>query len=184
MNIAPLGREATLEDLWSYEGPAELIDGEIVPMTGTQYGPGNAAFTIRLSLHLHARTNGGGFAISESVTFVMETPRTQAFHPDVAWFVGRVQDNEIVRGAPALAVEIRSNGDYGPTAERKMSLKRGHYFAAGTRVVWDVDVLRERCIRAYHADDPDRAVVFARGEIAHAEPAVPGWRFEVDELFR
>ena len=31
MNIAPLGREATLEDLLDFEGPAELIDGEIVP---------------------------------------------------------------------------------------------------------------------------------------------------------
>jgi Uma2 family endonuclease len=184
MTIAPLGREATLEDLWDYEGRAELIDGEIVPMTGTQYGPGNAAFTIRLSLYLHARANGGGFAISESVTFVMETPRMQAFHPDAAWFVGRVQDNEFVRGAPALAVEVRSNGDYGPTAERKMSLKRGHYFAAGTQIVWDVDVLRGGWIRAYHASDPEHPVVFRRGEIADAEPAVPGWRFDVDELFQ
>ena len=183
MNIAPLGREATLEDLWEVEGRVELIDGEIVPMTGTQFGPGNAAFTIRLSLYIHAQTHGGGFAISESVTFVMETPRTQAFHPDVAWFVGRVQDNEVVRGAPALAVEVRSNGDYGPTAERKMRLKRGHYFAAGTRVVWDVDVLREGWIRVYHADAPENPIVFRRGEVADAEPAVPGWRMPVDELF-
>ena len=38
-------------------------------------------------------------------------------------------------------------------------------------------------IRAYHADDPEHPTVFARGEIADAEPAVPGWRFAVDELF-
>jgi Uma2 family endonuclease len=183
MNIAPLGREATLEDLWEFEGPAELIDGEIVPLTGTQFGPGEAAFRIRLSLHEHARANGGGWPVSEGVTFVLHTPRTQAFVPDVSWFVGEVRSNEVVTGAPALAVEVRSNGDYGPTAERKMSLKRDLYFAAGTEVIWDVDVLREGWIRVYHADDPTHPVVFARGEIADAEPAVRGWRFPVDALF-
>ena len=183
MNIAPLGREATLEDLWNFDGPAELINGEIVPVTGTQFGPGEAAFRIRLSLHLHAREQGGGFAISESVTFVLQTPRTQALRPDVAWFVGEVAKDEVVYGAPALAVEIRSKGDYGLTAERKMKLKRGLYFAAGAQVVWDVDVLREGWIRAYHAADPENPVVFHRGEVADAEPAVPGWRFPVNELF-
>jgi Uma2 family endonuclease len=184
MTIAPLGREATLEDLWEFEGPAELINGEIVPMTGTQYGPGEAAFRIRLSLHNHALTRGGGHAISESVRFIMQTPRTQAFLPDVAWFVGEVAKAEVVYGAPALAVEVRSNGDYGRGAEREMAIKRDVYFAAGTLVVWDVDVLREGWIRVYHADDPENPVVFHQGEIADAEPAVPGWRFAVDELFQ
>jgi hypothetical protein len=39
------------------------------------------------------------------------------------------------------AVEVRSEGDYGPAAEREMAAKRRDYFAAGTQVVWDVDVL-------------------------------------------
>jgi Uma2 family endonuclease len=183
MNIAPLGREATLEDLWDYEGPAELIDGEIVPMTGTNLGSGDAAFFIRTSLYQYSRTNGGGRGISESVTFVVQTPRTQAFVPDVAWYVGEGRKEAFVYGAPALAVEIRSTGDYGPSAEREMKRKRGLYFAAGTQVVWDVDVLRENLIRVYRADDPEHAIVYRQGEIAEAEPAVPGWRFPVEELF-
>lgn len=184
MNIAPLGREATLEDLWEFEGPAELIDGEIVPMTGTNLGSGDAAFVIRLSLHNHAIARGGGRAISESVTFILQTPRTQALIPDVSWFVGAGVKERVVHGAPALAVEIRSTGDYGPTAERAMKRKRGLYFAAGTQVVWDVDVLRENLIRVYRANDPEHATVYRQGEVADAEPAVPGWRFPVDELFR
>jgi Uma2 family endonuclease len=183
MTIIPLGREATLEDLWEFEGPAELIDGEIVPMTGTNLGSGDAAFQIRLSLHNHAQVWGGGRAISESVTFVLQTPRTQAFVPDVAWYTGNAAKEGVVHGAPALAVEVRSSGDYGLAAERKMKIKRDLYFSAGTQIVWDVDVLREGWIRAYHADDPDHPVLFSRGEIADAEPAVPGWRFPVDELF-
>ena len=46
MNIAPLGREATLEDLWEVEGRAELIDGEIVPMTPSGHLPVRAAARI------------------------------------------------------------------------------------------------------------------------------------------
>ena len=64
-----------------------------------------------------------------------------------------------------------------------MAAKRADYFVAGTQLVWDVDVLREKVVRAYRPDNPQRATVYRRGEVADAEPAVPGWRFPVDELF-
>jgi hypothetical protein len=46
-----------------------------------------------------------------------------------------------------------------------------------------VDVLREGWIRVYRADDPENPTIYRRGEVAEAEPAVPGWRMPVDELF-
>jgi len=55
--------------------------------------------------------------------------------------------------------------------------------STGTRVVWDVDVLRAEEIRVFRAETPDTPVIFRRGETAEAEPAVPGWRFPVDALF-
>ena len=85
--------------------------------------------------------------------------------------------------APALAVEVRSDGDYGLRAERAMAAKRTDYFAAGTQVVWDVDVLREELVRVYRASDPENPTIYRRGEVADAEPAVPDWRFPVGELF-
>ena len=48
-----------------------------------------------------------------------------------------------------FAVEVRSENDYGPEAELALARKRADYFAAGTQVVWDVDVLRTGEIRAY-----------------------------------
>lgn len=90
-------------------------------------------------------------------------------------------DGQIV--APAFAIEVRSEGDYGLRAEREMAAKRADYFAAGTAIVWDVDVLREGVIRSFRSDTPQFPQLFGRGEIADAEPAVPGWRFGVDELF-
>ncbi|MGH9754542.1 MAG: Uma2 family endonuclease [Blastocatellia bacterium] len=91
---------------------------------------------------------------------------------------------EIINGAPAFAAEVRSEWDYGKRAERKIAQKVADYLAAGTVAVWDVDVLRQEVIKAYRRDDPNDPVIYRRGEIADAEPAVPGWRFPVDEMFR
>ena len=87
------------------------------------------------------------------------------------------------QGAPAFAVEVRSEGDYGPRAEREMAKKRADYFAAGTLVVWDVDLLSDDVVRVYRANDPEKATIYHRGETAEAEPAVPGWTMPVDDIF-
>jgi hypothetical protein len=63
-----------------------------------------------------------------------------------------------------------------------MRAKRADYFACGALVVWDVDLQSEEVIKSYKASDPDNPVIFRRGDIADAEPAVPGWRMAVDEL--
>jgi hypothetical protein len=46
-----------------------------------------------------------------------------------------------------------------------------------------VDLLSEDVIKSYKASEPENPVIFRRGEIADAEPAVPGWRMAVDVLF-
>lgn len=184
MMTAHLNREATYEDYLAFREKAELIDGRIVPMTPTGYLPGWAASLIHRSLERHAAEVGGGEPVSQGVGFLLQTPRTQVLVPDVAWWTGAVGlPMEQLRGAPALAVEVRSKNDYGPTAEREMEHKRALYFAAGTQVVWDADLARAQVIRAYRADSPATPLVFRPGEAAHAEPAVPGWRFEVAQLF-
>jgi Uma2 family endonuclease len=88
-----------------------------------------------------------------------------------------------LEGAPIFAVEVRSEYDYGLAAERAMAEKRADYFACGTLVVWDVDLLSEDVIKSYKANAPEHPVIFQRGETADAEPAVPGWRMPVNDLF-
>jgi Uma2 family endonuclease len=80
-------------------------------------------------------------------------------------------------------VEVRSEGDYGPAAELEITAKRHDYFAAGTQVVWDVDVLRSEAVGVYRAADPDNPTVYRRGDFAEAEPAVPGWTMPVEDFF-
>ena len=88
-----------------------------------------------------------------------------------------------LEGAPVFAAEVRSEGDYGPEVERKLAEKHADYFAAGTLVVWDVDLLSDEVVKVYRAGDPDNPTVYRRGEVAEAEPAVPGWTMPVDDLF-
>ncbi len=98
--------------------------------------------------------------------------------------MGAVRDTmEFIQGAPVFAVEVRSKSNYGPAAERAMAAKRADYFAAGTQVVWDVDLLGADVVRVHRASDPDRPRGYRRGERAEAEPALPRWSMPVDELF-
>lgn len=85
-------------------------------------------------------------------------------------------------GVPSSLLKSEVNNDCGPVPERAMADQRADYFAAGTRVAWDVDVLREHVIRVYRANDPEYPTIYRRGEIAEAEPAVPGWSMAVDDL--
>ena len=84
--------------------------------------------------------------------------------------------------APAFAVEVRSEEDYGAYAETRLAAKRRDYFAAGTVCVWDVDVLGPDVIKSYRAGEPDSPVAYRSGEIAEAGEAVPGWSTPVDDL--
>ncbi len=38
-------------------------------------------------------------------------------------------------------------------------------------------------VHVYRASAPDCPALYHRGELAEAEPAVPGWRLAVDDLF-
>ena len=80
-------------------------------------------------------------------------------------------------------MEVRSENDYSVRAERQMAQKRADYFAAGTLVVWDMDLQDEEVIAKYIASAPFAPQIFRRGEVADAEPAVPNWKMSAASLF-
>ena len=174
--------EATIEDLYKVEGKAELVNGEIVLMPLTGGLPHLAALQITLSLAAYEKTTRTGYAIGDSAAFVVNLPHRKSFSPDAAFYIGQVT-MKFFQGAPVFAVEVRSENDYGPSAERQMAAKRADYFAAGTLVVWDVNLLAENVVRVYRASDPESPTAYVRGQIAEAEPAVPGWTMPVNDLF-
>jgi Uma2 family endonuclease len=177
---------ATIDDLYKVpdNAKAEIVNGEVVLMSPTGSRPGRASFNIASNLRGHERPGGQGYAFGDNVGFAVNLPNRDSFSPDAAWYVGNIDSMKFLEGAPIFAAEVRSENDYGRTAEKEIAEKRADYFAAGTLVVWDVDLLSEDVIKVYRASDPDNPTIYHRGEKAEAEPAVPGWRFPVDELFR
>src|SRR4029078_10070558 len=176
--------EATIEDLYKVEGKAELVNGEIILMSPTARRPGYAGDEIFFSLRQYTKRHEVGIAVGDNKAFVVNLPHRKSFSPDAAFDVGPDTGMEFSEGAPIFAVEVRSKGDYGPRAERRMAQKRADYFAAGTLVVWDVDLLSDDVVRVYRLGNAETPTIYHCGEIAEAEPAVPGWTMPVDDLFR
>jgi Uma2 family endonuclease len=181
--MSTIAKPATIEDLYKVKGKAELVNGEIVHMSPTGRQPGYAADAIVVSLWQHAKQHRSGIAVGDNKAFRVNLPHRKSFSPDAAFYVGPNSGMRFFDGAPVFAVEVRSEGDYGPAAEQAMADKRSDYFAAGTKVVWDVDVLASDVVKSYRSDVPTTPTVFRRGDIANAEPAVADWRMPVDEMF-
>jgi len=175
---------ATIDDLYRVpeNGKAELVDGEIVLMAPTGGVPGRAGGEIYISLREYERRTGRGYAFPDNVGFVVDLPHRGSFSPDAAFHPGPLQGGRFLDGAPIFAAEVRSETDYGEKAEQEMAEKRADYFAAGTLVVWDVDVLRERVVRVYRVDSSNEPTVYRSGDVAEAEPALPGWSMLVNDL--
>src|SRR5215510_8248032 len=154
--------EATVDDLYRVpeHGKAEIVNGELVLMPPTGGVPGRAAGEIYVSLRDYERRAGGGYAFPDNVGFIVNLPHRRSFSPDAAFYKGELRGGLFLEGAPIFAVEVRSTDDYGPAAETRMAQKRADYFAAGTLVVWDVDVLREKIVRVFRANEPVRPTIY------------------------
>jgi Uma2 family endonuclease len=175
--VAP-GTRATRADLARTEGRAELIDGRIVRFPPFCYRTGCVVSALAFSLYDYERRGGKGEVGTATLGYLV--PRLpsgrESFCPCVSWYSGVLPANPMsfIEGPPTFAVETRE-------ADEEDVKKREDYFQAGTLVVWDVDVVKETIVR--HQTGNPSSVTFRRGDVADAEPAVPDWRVNVDEVF-
>src|SRR5690242_14676830 len=131
-------KRATIDDLYQLPDnrKAELVNGELVLMSPTGIDPGYAGDEIFASLHQYVRRMGRGRAVGDNKGFRVDLPNRQSFSPDAAYYTGpSLRGMRFYEGAPVFAVEVRSENDYSPQAEREIAQKRADYFTAGTRVV-------------------------------------------------
>jgi Uma2 family endonuclease len=188
MNVAVSQPVQTLDDLMRHDGKAELIHGRIVPIMPTGFWPGKVARRITRSLEDYIAAGGvKGEVIEDNVGYGFDSPLPsgrESLSPDSSFFVGPLPPKHMryVDGSPAFAVEVRSENDYGPAGDHAYEIKRDDYFSVGTLVVWDVDPKAET-VTSYKISDPTAPIAFRRGDTADAEPAVPGWRLKIDDLF-
>ena len=178
-----LTTEELIEKLYQTDGKAEIVNGEIVEMPPTGYEPGRAGLCVTLSLMKYEKKTGKGFVVPDNVAFKVNLPNRKSFSPDSAFHKGEKTGMKFLEGAPVFAVEVRNENDYGEKAERAIAEKRADYFAAGTEIVWDVDLMSKDTIKSYHRSHPNEPKIFRRGDIADTEPVLPGWKMPVDELF-
>jgi Uma2 family endonuclease len=176
--------DATTEQLYNLpqSDQAEFVNGLLFLVSPTGRTPSRAAGHIYYTLVQYERRTKQGYALPDRTGFIVDLPNRKSFSPDAAFYVGKLAIS-CLEGAPIFAAEVRSEGDYGPTAEEEIAGKRADYFAAGTQVVWDVDLLSNDVVRVYRASNPDTPVIYRRGERAEAEPALSGWTMRVDDLF-
>ena len=177
---------ATIEDLYRVPGnaKAEIVNGELLLISPTGDLPNRAAGAIYVSLRQHEPKVKSGRAYSDNAGFKVNLPHRESFSPDAAFHTGKPAGMKFLEGAPVFAVEVRSAGDYGRKAEAEIAQKLADYFATGTLVVWDVDLLSDDVIKVYRTSDPNKPMTYRRGDAAEAEPAVPGWTMAVDDLFQ
>lgn len=179
--------EATIEDLYNVpdDGMYELVNGKLVKMSPTGYRPHRVGFRIARALADYEEQTGVGEAMSAGVAYIVNLPHRRSFSPDASYtfdIPDEEREMKFISGIPVFAVEVRSEGDYGPAKNREYREKRADYFAVGTTVVWDVDPIR-RMIFSYRRDDPNTPIVFDEDGIADAEPALPGWSVSVAQIF-
>lgn len=171
--------------LMATEGKAEIINGQIVEFESAGFLPAHAAMEIRMSLRDYEKQGRNGESLGGFVGFLCDLPNRQSFCADAAFYTGAEPENPMgfLPEPPIFAVEVRSENDYGRRAEAAIAQKIADYFAAGTLVVWDVDLRNEDVIAKFTAPDVDNPQLFRRGDVADAGEAVPGWTFAVDALF-
>lgn len=164
-------------------GKAEIINGGLVVMEPTGGVPSLSSGEIFISLRNYAKKTGTGYAFPDNTGFIVNLPNRRSFSPDAAYYIGELNGGKFLEGAPIFAVEVRSENDYGPIAEQKMADKRADYFAAGTQVVWDVDVLHNQVIHVYRATAPQTPTTYHHNQIAEAKPALPNWSMPINDCF-
>ncbi len=180
----PMPGQATEADVLRYvdgDDPrlVELIDGTLVEKA-MGFEESEIAIQIAYLLKLFIVPRHLGRVGGADGTVRLRPRRVRI--PDVGFYpYARLPGGVMPRGpipdvAPDLAVEVLSVSN----TRREMELKRADYFAAGTRLVWEVDP-PARAVDVYTAvANPTR---FAESDTLAGDPVLPGFTVVVGDLF-
>ncbi len=147
-----IARDPLVEELMQIEGKAEIVGGEIININ---HAGGKSAYAAtQISVALMKFESGEGFAFGSSPGFLCDLPNRKSFSPDAAFYIGPPIEMGFLPIPPVFAVEVRSKNDYGRRAEAAITQKIADYLAAGTLVVWDVDLQNEEVVAKYSIQKP------------------------------
>lgn len=189
MSIAPTTSKLHAEDL-PYDAPgeglSELVGGDVVREPPPGEAHGRFAGNVFGMLWSFVREHQLGAVYAAETGFVLARNPDTVRAPDAA-FVSRerlraeersreARRGPYFEGAPDLAVEVLSPGD----APAAVADKVRDFLAAGSAAVWVIDP-HERTLTVHRRDHLPRT--FTEDDTLDAEPAVPGFRLRVGEIF-
>ncbi len=162
------------------QGPAELIEGEFVPMTPPGYDHCECELNFASAIRAFARQHGLG------KTFCGEVGIYTRRNPDTiraadAAFISFERFNQRTEPtyldvAPELVVEILSPND----RWREVLTKLEEYLTIGVKVVWLVDPAKQQVL-AYQSLTQKQT--FHAEDLLTCEAVLPGFAIKVAELF-
>jgi Uma2 family endonuclease len=157
----------------------ELIDGVLVEKA-MGYSESVLATVISAVLWSFVRPRNLGLVTSPDGTMRLWAGRVRM--PDVAFtswdrMPGRRRPPQPIPDlAPDLAIEVLSRSN----TRAEMRLKRQDYFAAGARLVWEVDP-EARTVSVYTA--PDAPTVLTEADTLDGGAVLPGFTLPLRDLF-
>jgi Uma2 family endonuclease len=162
----------------------ELVDGELVPVMPATRTPSRVAGTVFFRMQAHVQQTRVG-AVYADVWCHLDLPydpeRLRA--PDVAYFgpakLEAAGNDEIFHVVPDLAVEV-----FSPTNRRKpgdFQQRVRDYLDAGVPLLWII-YPDARYAMVHRPDGTAR--MKREGEALDGEEILPGFRIEIDDLFR
>ena len=172
----------TVEEFWEmdFDGPVELVRGEIVEMPRPNTWHGYCCNKAGHYLQVWNDDDRYGFIISNDSGVLTERDPDTLRGPDV-YFIRRERlpqgtlPEKWIEVAPDLAVEVLSPTD----SWRDLWDKVHEYFALGVREVWVIDP-RKRKLHVMRADDEPR--ILEDGETLESDDVLPGFSCEVSRL--
>lgn len=162
------------------ENRYELVDGELIVMSGAGGRHGYYVSLIHSFLSVYVRTKKIGFTFDSDTSFKMASGNRRS--PDCSFFskerlksLGGIPKGYI-EGSPDLVVEILSPGN---TIE-EMHKKVVDYFQNGSRLVWMIHP-DEEYVLVYHQIQPDQ--LKRPGDCLEGEDVIPGFSLDLSDFF-
>jgi Uma2 family endonuclease len=161
-------------------GRCELVHGALRMMTpaGGPHGQLTNELAFRLTAHVKRNSLGGVFAAETGFVLARNPDTVRA--PDIAFIRKDRQaialSKGFVPGAPDLAVEVLSPGDFTEETLAKVQ----EWLDGGALMVWVVNP-RNKSIAVYKPDGAAR--VLNEGDTLRGDPVVEGFELPLAELF-
>lgn len=166
----------------SFDGPVELVRGEIVEMPCRGVEHGKIALNVAVVLELWARLGDEFDVVANDSGLVTERGPDTVRGPDVSVIRrSRLVDDRLPKGyfavSPDLVIEVRSPSDRWTDIIAKV----GEYLTCGVLEVWVVDPDSRRVHIYRPNDEPD---VLNLSDTIQAAAVLPGFSANVSDFFR